>query len=474
VAQVAQPSLAPPRREAPAPSSGKNDRPRLEAVVPVEALEDSPIPSFRFSSAQTSKPKYVRHELSEDAEHLWEVFMPSRPQTVEDMFIGRRALMERIIRSIEEERAHIVIYGGRGLGKTSLGNIVAESARRAGYQVIRCACDSETSFESLFREFLKRLPGDLLNRSARSDGVSVQNLEQMLDSDRLGPTDLANVFGNLIERVILIIDEFDRVRDEDFKRKISEAIKAISDSSDLLTIMILGIGHTLDELLEQHISIQRQIKAIRLPLMEDKEILQLLRQGETRAGIRFDPDVRNHIVTLSKGTPYYVHLLALLAGRHALSRDADTVEQTDLRAAISDVLSEFDPNVVSAYDGATRNESKSFINDLLFAAAVSQVDHYGRFRAEDVMKTLQDYPDKSYRILHIQGGLSRLSKEGRRQVLQRDVSAGGTVTYDFVNPLMRNYIMFLQAERRGMLPGTGDTSDGEGDHRPPILVSNRL
>lgn len=475
VAPVAQPSLAPPRREDPRPSAASQEGPRLEAVKYSETGSAPALPSFRFSSSQTARPRYVKRDVTSEAEHLWEIFMPSRPQTTEDMFIGRRALMEKIIRSIEEEHAHIVIYGGRGLGKTSLGNIVAESARRAGYHVTRCACDSDTNFEGLFREFLRRLPGDLLNRSARSNGAPIQNFEQFLESDRLGPTDLANIFGNLIERVILIIDEFDRVRDEDFKRKMSEAIKAVSDSSDYLTIMILGIGHTLDELLEHHISIQRQIKAIRLPLMEEKEIRQLLRQGEARAGITFDPVVREHIVTLSKGTPYYVHLLALLAGRRALARQSLTVEQGDLCGAIADVLSEFDPNVVAAYEGATQNEAKSFINDLLFAAAISRVDHYGRFRAEDVMKQLKDDPDKSYRILNIQGGLTRLSKEGGGQVLQKNVSPGGIVTYDFINPLMRNYILFLQAGRRGLLPYFGEESGeasnlGDGSAPPTTMV----
>jgi len=49
------------------------------------------------------------------------------------------------------------------------------------------------------------------------------------------------------------------------------------------------------------------------------------------------------------------------------------------------------------------------------------------------------------------------------------------VTYDFVNPLTRNYIMFLQAERRGIL-GDVAASPGGNEDRPtsPILVSNRL
>jgi hypothetical protein len=382
------------------------------------------------------------------------------------MFIGRQSAIEKIICAIEEEHAHVVVYGVGGVGKTSLGNIIAESADHSGYHVARCTCDSETTFEQLFGDFLKGLPVDLMDRSIQGNGLHVQSSDQNLASGKLGPRDLSNTFGHLIERVILIIDEFDRVRDVNFKRKMSEAIKVISDSTDLLTVVIMGIGQSLDDLLGHHLSVQRQITAIRLPLMEDAEVQLLLCKGETRAGINFDDVVRDSIVTLSKGTPYYVHLLALLAGRHGLGRNSKTIVWEDLRAAISEVLSEADPNVIRAYEDATRAETNLFMNDTLFAAADAPMDRYGKFNAEDALKALEGHTGESYKILNIARGLTHLSKNEKNGILEKTVSEGGTNTYDFINPLMRHYILFRQAERRGII----GSPRREEDHEAPVLL----
>jgi hypothetical protein len=290
----------------------------------------------------------------------------------------------------------------------------------------------------------------------------------------LGPRDLSNTFGHLIERVILIIDEFDRVRDENFKRKMSEAIKVISDSTDLLTVVIMGIGQSLDDLLGHHLSVQRQITAIRLPLMEDADVQLLLCKGEIRAGINFDDVVRDSIVTLSKGTPYYVHLLALLAGRHGLARNSKIIVWEDLRAAIQEILSEADPNVIRAYEDATRAETNSFMSDVLFAAADAPMDRYGKFDAEGALKALEGHTEQAYQILNISRGLTHLSKNEKNEknrILEKTVSEGGTNTYDFINPLMRHYILFRQAERRGMIGSPRREKDQE---TPALLIRDSL
>lgn len=462
-------------------SSSGPEAPRMDDIERLPALNDHTIPSFRFAPTPSSKPRYARRDGAPEIEHLWEVFTPSRPQTADQLFVGRRTTIERIIRAIEEEHAHVVVYGGRGIGKTSVGNIITESARRAGYHVARYACDSETNFEQLFRDFLRRLPVDLMDRSAQRGGVPVRSFDQLVHSERLGPTDLSNAFGNLIEHIILIIDEFDRVRDKSFNRKMSEAIKVISDSTDLLTVIIMGIGQTVHELLGQHLSIQRHIRAIRLPLMEEAELQALLRRGERRAGINFENAVRDSIVTLSKGTPYYVHLLALLAGRHALGRNSTTVGFDDLRAAISDLLSEIDPNLVTAYEGATRSEWNLFMTDIVFAAAAAPFDAYGRFRADGVLKVLESHTGKSHRIVNIHGGLARLSKNERVRILERTVSAGGAIEYDFINPLMRQYVLLRQAERRGLIGSQAHKADPDaspprrrGNRKVQALAGNRL
>lgn len=418
---------------------------RREETRPVK----EPVPSFQFTSTTTSKQGYFRRDAAPATEKLWEVFTPSRPQTSDQMFVGRRAVIEKIVCAIEQEHAHVVVYGGRGIGKTSVGNIIAASARRAGYHVARFTCDSETSFERLMRDFLRSLPVDFTDRSSRSMGLPHEGFDQLRDLESVGPTDLSNAFGSLIDRVILIVDEFDRVNNKDFYRKMSEAIKIISDSTDLVSIVIMGIGKTLDDLLGQHLSIQRQIKAIRLPLLDNAELEVLLNQGKIRAGIDFDDVVRDSIITLSRGSPYYAHLLALLSGRHAMARKSNIVIQEDVRAAIADILMEFDPNVINAYESATQSDTNMFMADVVFAAAAAPFDAYGRFSAEGALKALETYTGRSHELLNINRGLARLNKDGPHKILEKFGSPGATATYDFVNPLMRQYVLLRQVNQRG-------------------------
>ncbi|MGH6619314.1 MAG: hypothetical protein ACREF6_07205, partial [Alphaproteobacteria bacterium] len=58
-----------------------------------------------------------------------DVFTPTRPKRSYRDFSGRRDMIEAIIQAVEEERSHVILFGEKSLGKTSLLNIVAECAK---------------------------------------------------------------------------------------------------------------------------------------------------------------------------------------------------------------------------------------------------------------------------------------------------------------------------------------------------------
>lgn len=89
---------------------------------------------------------------------LREAFTPTRPkQQLNGLFIGRNDTLRRIISAIEEERAHVILYGDRGRGKTSVANAIEKIAGQAGYLSLKLTCSGELSFEDIFRHFLKKL-----------------------------------------------------------------------------------------------------------------------------------------------------------------------------------------------------------------------------------------------------------------------------------------------------------------------------
>jgi len=427
-------------------------RRRLDSLQRFDSAT-SDLQTFReVETDLTERPQMrARRQDQADQVRLWETFTPTRPKTGGSSFVGRRRVVRRIVRAIEEERSHIVLFGGRGIGKTSLSNVIAEGAREAGFHVLRYPCGSDTTFEELFRAFLSNLPVDLMDRSARGSGPHVKSFEELIPEGNFSPTDLTRALDHLVEHVILVIDEYDRVLDEDLKRKLAETIKNVSDTFCRVTFFILGIGQSLEDLLGKHPSVQRHILGVRLPLMAPDELEALIRHGEDEAGIQFDDVARDLTVTLSKGLPYYAQLIGLYAGRSALERDTRIVDVDDLRQALDTILDEMDPIMVALYDRATRGERNRFMTDVTFAAAFSRFDAYGSFTVSEAATALRTTVGTTIRELNLHSGLTQLASTRFGPILTKFELPSGIIKYSFVNPAMRQYILLRQARRRGIL-----------------------
>ena len=278
----------------------------------------------RADSSSTADPPKFHSGMAEKTARataiskvkLWEAFTPARPKQVERFFAGRRDALQRMITAIQEDHAHVIIYGPRGIGKTSLANIFTESATHAEYRVLRYPCSTGTKFTEIFRGFLKNLPSDYMDRQTQAKYSGIDNFEQLLPSGDFGPTELSEALGHLkLEHAILIVDEFDRVASGEMKRNLVEAMKNLSDNSAQVTLIIIGIARSLEELLGIHPSIQRHLVGIHLPLMEASELRSMILTAEEACSLPLDDATRDMIVSFSRGLPYYAQLLALHACR---------------------------------------------------------------------------------------------------------------------------------------------------------------
>ena len=117
--------------------------------------EDLELPRFSFPVAGTLRSRAsgnlpgLTPELNKA---LREAFTPTRPNRKSiPCSSGRLNTLRRIIAAIEEERAHVVLFGDRGRGKTSLANAVQQIASQAGYFTLKLTCSAELSFEDVFR-----------------------------------------------------------------------------------------------------------------------------------------------------------------------------------------------------------------------------------------------------------------------------------------------------------------------------------
>ena len=316
---------------------------------------------------------------------LRDVFTPTQPKLFGPLFIGRERYLSRLILAVEEERTHIVLFGERGRGKTSLANAFAHIANEAGYLVVRQSCSATTTFEELFRSIFGQIPPHLVTPSLRSVAPTPVDL---LPEGSFDASDLIEALQKITaRRAIFVIDEIDRIRSESVRTAISETIKELSDARLPVTLLMVGVAENLDSLLGQHPSIERSIVGLHLLRMKPEEIRRVLEAGAIAAGLRFDDAVISAIQSCTRGMPYYAHLLGLFAGVVAMKRTATRVEYSDFCTAIDYVLMKQEQEVGAAYKTACA----SGVENLLIHAALAEPDEHDCFDAEAVLNAYEKH-----------------------------------------------------------------------------------
>jgi Cdc6-like AAA superfamily ATPase len=268
-------------------------------------------------------------------------YTPAQPIIDRRMFAGRTRLLTQLIRSLEDERLHTVIYGERGLGKTSILHVLTQAAREARYLVVYVTCGGGSNFDEMIRAVAEHIPllyhvdfgptapeaerGDTFATLIGPDPITVRGASDLLDK----------MTGT---RILVVLDEFDRAESSDFRRSIAELIKSLSDRSVRVQFVVGGVAANLNELVTNVPAIQRNIAAIQVPKMSAAEVRELVKKGEPITGVLFDDGAVHAIVARSIGFPFLASLLSHRAGLNAIDRGSDTVSYEDVAAATSDAV----------------------------------------------------------------------------------------------------------------------------------------
>lgn len=303
--------------------------------APVRA-EDGDLPSFRNPAGRISRR--FGGSVAQDARALIrDAFTPSQPVNDRAMFAGRRTLLEDLIVAIEDQRLHFVLYGDRGIGKTSILHVLSDLAVDADYLVCYISCGDRMSFTDFARRIAQRVPllfhGDYAPGSAEIEqGL---HLSDILPQGEIDVSTFGEMLGRLSDtRILMLLDEFDRVETDEFRRSIAELIKNLSDKSAPAQIVIAGVAPDLSDLIAQIPSIRRNVLGVMVPNMTDEEVSEMLAIAERRAGLTFTREARELIGLASLGLPYLVGLVAQHAALLATRRDDLSVSKADVREAI--------------------------------------------------------------------------------------------------------------------------------------------
>jgi Cdc6-like AAA superfamily ATPase len=326
---------------APAPQAIEAPPPAPVARKPkISTTRRSPLPRFHVTAAdhmdQEQRDVHAQQRLK-----LRNAFVPSQPVMDPRMFSGRTGTLESIIRSVEDQRLHIVVFGDRGLGKTSMLHMLSLAAREARYIVIYISCGASTRFEEAFRSVAAELPL-LYHRgvSPISSGAEIgTSLADLLPAGSLTPRQFAEAAAKLVgTRVLIVLDEFDRVESAAFRRDIAELIKTLSDISARVQLIIGGVANDLADLVGHVPSIRRSLSAFRLSAMSDEEVRDIISHGEQNSGMTFSPSAVNKVVEAALGSPYLCNLICHIAAMTALDDRRTQVEVHDVVSALAQAV----------------------------------------------------------------------------------------------------------------------------------------
>ncbi|MFQ3595732.1 MAG: ATP-binding protein [Sphingomonadaceae bacterium] len=350
----------------------------------------------RFSVAATDEladmvPRPGRVQPDRARLALAEALAASQPVTSRERFSGRVETLGELIAAIEQQRAHVVLYGERGIGKTSLVHVFAETAREARYLVLYGSCGVEARFSDMFRSFASQIP--LLFHADVSPIADEEehnrSFADLISDNDLDPRELAELFGRIVgTRVILILDEYDRVRDPAFRRDVAELIKNLSDRAARVQLVLTGVASNLDELVGFTPSIRRNIVGLGVGPMDPADMEDILARAEGATGMIFAAGARELVGRMAAGSPYLVRLLGSRAALLALDEGRAEVTPADVLAGTQAVLAEWNAGLPGRIQRLLARSEVQRAWPVLIAAARASGTPDGWFTAEDLATEL--------------------------------------------------------------------------------------
>ncbi|MHA6720034.1 ATP-binding protein [Sphingomonas sp. RS6] len=302
-------------------------------------------PGFRASALDRplERKRNERRDITRARLAMMSYFTPTQPVTSRATFAGRLGMLSRLISAIETQRSHVVLYGERGIGKTSLLHVLTDVARESSYIVSYATCGASVDFSELFRSVLEDVPL-LFHRDVAPTAGEAEagaSLADRLPKGEFDSGELADLCSDIVgTRVLIVLDEYDRVTDPGFRQQVAELIKNLSDRAARVQLVIAGVSSNLQELVGYVPSIRRNIIGLPMPRLQEAEVQEMIALGEEASGLRFDPKFAHLISLLALGSPYMARLLCHHAALEALDQGRLTVDIGHLRAALDLVVTE--------------------------------------------------------------------------------------------------------------------------------------
>jgi Cdc6-like AAA superfamily ATPase len=396
-----------------------------------------------------SEEKIKRSTLAAD------VFTPNAPINRKDLFAGRTTQIQNLLDAIFQRGQHAIIYGERGVGKTSLANIITDwmsTLEKYDYQMVRINCPANATFNSIWHSIMRELSVVQTNPAvgfAASDDKKGFPLDQLLP-ENVSSEDVRFALQQVGSSTIIVIDEFDRVSDRSISSLLADTIKSLSDHSVDTTLVVVGVADSIDGLITEHRSIERAIIQIHMQRMSFPELLEIIQKGLAKLDMEIDDDAKTRIAALSQGLPFHTHALSLYAVRAAIDDDRLRIESRDIEAAIKQAVKNAKQTIISSYHHAVSSPHQNLYKQVLLSAALAKTDELGYFAAGDLREPLLNITGKTYGITSFMNHMNEFCSVDRGPILEK-IGKRRRFRFRFKDSMMEPFVI-MKGIKDGLIP----------------------
>lgn len=400
------------------------------------------------------------------AEVLSRHLTPSAHITTPERLFGRSKKLTQIERAFNSSGRHVFIHGDRGVGKTSLGMTAANLHQHTSEEPIYVLCSEGSTFSDIIyavgnnalplRERMETSGGGLnVGGSFAGFGANFKPADKPRaaferPADLNAAVDIIRYINSRREgTTVVVIDELERLKNEDDKVKLAEFVNSVSSVQDKTKFILSGIGRTVDELLGAHPSATRKLEAIGLDPIPHNELWAIVSTVADELGVDVQMEHLMRSSILSDGFPHYVHLIAesLFWAMFEDTLEVRVTTNEHFKLAVKGALERTEVEHKAAYRKAVEKVKNSSEYELALWALADKTETRRQLTSiyEDsyckiYSRSLPNHMDKN----QLNQRLLRLKNNAHGNI----VVEYGSGWFSFRETIMRGYVR-LVAEDRG-------------------------
>jgi energy-coupling factor transporter ATP-binding protein EcfA2 len=392
---------------------------------------------------------------------LREVFTPSVPARA--TFVDRDKVNNKLVNALITPGKQLIIYGHTGSGKSTL---LINKLDQVYEKHIITRCMAGMTFENLLMHGFAELDRHYIDKvdttkkaafgaqlgteykiikaqfNASSEKSTTATTKPLMPP-LLTAQFLVKFYGEL--DCCWVLEDFHKISPEE-KTKAAQIMKVFVDSAvdyPYAKLIAIGAVNTGREVINYDKEMKNRLAQINVPLMNDKELNEIIDLGEEKLNVKFAAGVREAIIRASSGLAAICHQLCLnCCDYENITETTDSLIKIDeeaLNNAFEEYIEENEDSIKQEYEEAIKIDSTyGDLPELVLSNIAKypkdEIPSKALNKRLEIANSISEHPIENKIIFSI---LLEMQADTRGRVLTYN---DRTDKYSFTNPFMRVYV----------------------------------